>query len=135
MDGIGGGRGGRGGHMTPKTNFSPGPAIGARARRPCVRHLQCGRRDGEAVTEKRGEERRGTNYSSHELRLRGQKRERDPRPPRWNRKEDILSSEREKERKKDLGGCEVGERARRGNVGIQKSRTTTRRRLGFSRAK
>ena len=75
-NGIGGGRGGRGGHMTPKTNFSPGPAIGARARRPCVRHLQCGRRDGEAVTERRGEERRGTNYSSHELRLRGQKRER-----------------------------------------------------------
>ena len=58
MDGIGGGRGGRGGHMTPKTNFSPGPAIGARAAAMCPSFAMRTKRRGSGHREeRRGEER------------------------------------------------------------------------------
>ena len=96
------------------TNAAERPSIGGAATQPCVRHLRCGRGSGEeAVTEKGGrEEKRGTNYSSHELRLRGQEREReihDDRPQWRRRRISSLSTEREKER---LGrSSEVNERA------------------------
>ena len=79
------------------TNAAERPSIGGAATQPCVRHLRCGRGSGEeAVTEKEGrEEKRGTNYSSHELRL----RERDPRRAAMAEEEDILSFFGEGERK------------------------------------
>ena len=108
-----------GGHglTTPKTNFfhqRGRKAIHRRrghaamcpsfAMRPRERR-RSGHREGR-------EEKRGTNYSSHELRLRGQEREReihDDRPQWRRRRISSLSTEREKER---LGrSSEVNERA------------------------
>ena len=98
-----------GGHglTTPKTNFfhqRGRKAIHRRrghaamcpsfAMRPRERRRSGHREGGE-------EEKRGTNYSSHELRLRGQQREREIHGggPQWRRRRiSSLSSEREKER-------------------------------------
>ena len=96
------------GDTTPKTNFLPRPAATGHVSVICYATEE--RRSGHRE-ERRGEERRGrgTNYSSHELRPRDQKK-RDPRPRRRLRRRRRISSLR-RERKKDLGGCERGERA------------------------
>ena len=84
-------------------------------------------KSGEAVTEKRGEERRGEERKRYKLfesrvEAEGPEEERSASAEAAAaEEEDILSSEREKER---LGRMRE-RRARRGNFGIQKSRATT----------